>query len=163
MTKMKYTKEKLVARMLAARQVFDETLARVPEKEMQTPILHNGWLVKDMLGHLGFWEEQTIRRLGILRAGGTPEPVGDMDEVNEQALVEWRKLSLEVVRRHELEAYTRLVKLVRDATPDELFKPGHFAGAKDTAFVDWLAGNTWEHYDEHLPELVAWLDGAGRP
>ena len=158
MSDPEFTKDTLIARIQTAREAFDATLARVPEKEMQIPVLHDGWLVKDMLAHLGYWEERAVQRFKTLRAGETPAPVTDLDELNEQALVEGRMHSVEVVRRRELEAYVQLLNMVREASPDELFTPSYFAGAPQNAFVDWIAGNTWEHYDEHLPEVVAWLD-----
>ncbi len=153
-----YTKETLTAKILSGRKAFEETLARVPAHEMETPILHDGWSVKDVLGHLGFWEAQTVSRFNLLRAGGTPELVADMDALNAQALTDTRRLSLDEVRRQELEAYRQLLDIVQQASADELFKPGYFAWANGNAFMGWIAGNTWEHYEEHLPELTAWLE-----
>ncbi len=154
-----FTKETLATRIVVSRKAFEETLARVPAQELETPILHDGWSVKDVLGHLGFWEARTVSRFQQLRAGGTPEPIKDMDALNALALVDTRKHSLDEVRRREQEAYGQLLDLVQQASADELFKPAYFAGANGNAFVGWIAGNTWEHYEEHLPELTAWLTG----
>jgi hypothetical protein len=81
-----------------------------------------------------------------------------MDALNARVLSDSRQLSLEDVRRYEQESYHQLVDMVRNASSDELFKPGYFAWAKGNAFAAWIGGNTWEHYEEHLPDLIAWLE-----
>ena len=35
-------------------------------------------------------------------------------------------------------------------TEDDLFDPQRFPWTKGQPLVDWVAGNTWEHYTEHL-------------
>ena len=90
-------------------------------------------------------------------SGKTPEPVTDMDALNAQVLAESRRLSLDEVREREQAAYQALLDTVEAASHDEIFEPGYFAWAKGNAFVGWIEGNTWDHYAEHLPELVAWM------
>jgi hypothetical protein len=158
MSEQEWTKEKVLDKITSGRKAFEQTLARVPEQDMEAPVLHDGWSVKDVLGHLGFWEGLTASRFILLRAGGMPEPFGDMDAVNARVLADTRRLSLEEVRRDERESYGELLGLVQSASPDELVKPGYFAWANEHPFVNWIAGDTWEHYEEHLPELRAWLD-----
>ena len=69
MSELAWTKEELLAQIFTAREELEATLARVPERQMGAPILHDGWSVKDTLGHLGFWEELAIARFNLLRAG----------------------------------------------------------------------------------------------
>ena len=158
MSDLPSTQDELVARMLGGRQVLEVTLSRVAAQQMEAPLLHDGWSVKDMLGHLGYWEAQIVARFATLQAGKQPEPVTELDAVNAQALSAWRRLSLAEVRHREQDAYERLLDLARQASSDELFGPGHFPGGDQNPFVLSIANNTWEHYAEHLPELSAWLD-----
>jgi hypothetical protein len=158
MSEPKSRKEDLLARIVSGRQALEQTLARIPEKDLEAPILHDGWSVKDTLGHLAYWEGTLVSRLNTLRAGGTPEPLGDMDARNARTLANTRLLPLEEVRRSEQKTYRQLLDLLQHASPDELFTPGHFAGANGNAFEAWIGGETWDHYEEHLPELNAWMD-----
>jgi hypothetical protein len=159
MNDQEFSKQNLLAKISAGRDEFETTLARVPEQETQTPILHDGWSVQDVLGHLVFWEESVVSRLNILRAGQRPDPVVDIDALNAQILADFHRLPLDEVRRREREAYRQILAMVESATDEELFEPGYFSGTNDNPFIAWIAGNTWGHYEEHLPELQAWLDG----
>jgi hypothetical protein len=158
MSKPEFTKETLTAKILSGRQAFEEILARVPEKDMEAPVLHDGWSVKDVLGHLGLWESLTVSRFNLLRAGHVPEPVRYLDVLNARVLADLRLVSLEEVCRREQESYQQLLDMIQNASDDELFKPGYFAGANGNSFAAWIPGNTWEHYQEHLPEILVWLD-----
>ena len=153
-----FTKENLLARILGGRVAFDETLARLSEEQMQAQILHDDWSVKDMLGHIAFWQELMTARFYALRAGQTPDPVIDMDALNARILNDFRHLTLEEVRDREQAAYQQVLDMLESATDDELFNPDHFEWANGNPFVGWIAGNTWEHYAEHLPEVQIWLN-----
>jgi len=162
MSELPFTKKTLLDAMTAGRREFDEVLARIAPDQMETPVLHDGWSVKDMLGHVGYWEAEIVARFATLRAGGKPEPVTDLDSMNARALDDWRRLSVAETRKREREAYDGLLGIARDASTGELFDPGHFAEATQNPFALSIANNTWGHYAEHLPELTAWLDGGGR-
>src|SRR5512140_2451619 len=109
MSEPEFTKQSLADRIMSARQAFEETLMRVPAHQMETPILHDGWSVKDVLGHLGFWEARTLARFADLRAGTPPEPITDMDALNATVLADTRRLPLAEVRRQEGQAYRALL------------------------------------------------------
>ena len=59
------------------------------------------WSAKDMLAHLYAWKVRYANNLDILQAGGTPDPVDDIDQTNaaiyaehqhktwDEALTEW--------------------------------------------------------------------------
>lgn len=152
------TKQSIMSQLLSAREKLETALTGVPEKQMQEPILHDGWSVQDMLGHITFWEERAVDNFASLRAGLTPDPITDMDAINARTLSEFRHFSLEEVRQREQVAYQHVLDMLESASEAELFDPQHFAWTNGNPFVAWIAGDTWDHYDEHLPELQTWLD-----
>jgi len=153
-----FTKESLLAQIVAGRDGLERALARIPEAKMNIPALHDGWSVQDVLGHLAFWQESLVSRFNMFRAGQQFGPIKDIDTINAQSLGDFRSLPLEEVRRRERESYQQVLAMIEDATPQELFEPGYFPGANDAPFSAWIPGDTWEHYEEHLPELLIWLD-----
>lgn len=152
------TKEDILNLLLSTREKLEAALARVPEEQMQSPILHDGWSVQDMLGHITFWEERAVDNFASLQAGLTPDPITDMDAINARTLSEFRRFSLEEVRLREQVAYQHVLDMLESASEDELVNPNHFDWTNGNPFVAWIAGDTWDHYTEHLPELQAWLD-----
>ena len=122
------------------------------------------WAVKDHLVHLAVWE---LSLLGLLNgedrltAMGVPGTAGDTDEINEAVWLKHRHDSVEQVLefwRKSHEALMRRLGELGDADlrrsynhyqPNDPRDPGD-----DRPVVDWVAGNTYEHYDEH----ATWID-----
>jgi hypothetical protein len=120
-------------------------------------ILHGEWSVKDLLGHLGFWENRAADLFALLKEGQEPEPFKDIDSLNTQAVSDMRKLSLVDVRVFEKTAYKKILAVLFDATDSELFDTDHFAWTGGRPFEEIISNNTCDHFDEHTPELIAWL------
>ena len=150
-------KQELTAKILSGREQLDAALSHIDEERMPLIILHGEWSVKDLIGHLGFWEESVVLLLGNLRAGKTPEPIADIDALNARVLSISRKQSLSEVRRHEKTAYQKILALIKDANDKELFNPTYFAWTEGRPFENYISDNTYGHYEEHLPEVLAWL------
>jgi hypothetical protein len=150
-------KQELMAKILSGRAQLDAALSRVDEERMPLIVLHGEWSVKDLIGHLGFWENRVVTLFNTLRAGKIPEPAPDLDVINARVLTDSRKQSLAEVRRQERNAYQKLVALVKDATDRELFDPAHFPWTEGRPFETFISDNSYGHYEEHLPELTAWL------
>jgi hypothetical protein len=150
-------KQELTKKILDSRKQLDAAVAQISDERMSLVILHGEWSVRDLIGHLGFWENWGASLFATLRAGGTPESIQDMDAINAQALSEMRTLSLANVRRLEKSAYQKVLALLNEASDAELFEPDHFAWTQGRSFGELISDITWAHYDEHFPELLAWL------
>jgi len=150
-------KQELMDKILASRAQLEEELGQISNERMTMIILHGEWSVKDLIGHLGFWESRIAALFPLLQAGKTPEPFRDIDALNIQAVDEMRTLTLADVRRLEKSAYQKILALIKEASDPELFDPDHFAWTEGRCFEEIISDNTWGHYEEHLPELQAWL------
>ncbi len=150
-------KVELNEKIVEGRRLLDTAVAKISDERMDRVILHGEWSVKDMLGHLGFWEERVVNLFEVLHSGSIPEPMADMNALNDQAVIDYRKLELAEVREAELGAFQRVLTVVERASEVELFNPGYFAWAEGRAFYEFIEDNTCGHYEEHLIELTAWL------
>jgi hypothetical protein len=149
-------KPTLLARITSGRAQLDAALARVDEERMPLIVLHGKWSVKDLIGHLAYWENHVSELFNTLRAGKTPEPF-ELDPLNAQILAEARRQSLTKILKQEKSAYQHILALIREASDQELFDPAHFPGTDGRPFENFISANTYEHYEEHLPEVSAWL------
>lgn len=150
-------KHELTAKLLSERTRLDAALSRIDEERMPLIILYGEWSVKDLIGHLGYWENTVITLFNTLRAGNNPEPFPELDAINARVLADSRKQSLSEVQRQEKAAYQKILALIENATDHELFDSTHFAWTKGQPFEQYIADNTFGHYEEHLPELLTWL------
>lgn len=107
---------------------------------------HEGWSVKDMLGHLGTWLAEAGVALERIRAGTYRRDEIDIDELNRSFLTAMTDVPFDVVRIQAWSARTMLRR--------EYFSlpPGPTGAA---AWWVWKAGP--DHYAEHLPRLREWV------
>lgn len=153
-------KEALVSKMVAARAVWQTAVDRVPADKREVMELGNGWSVKDLLAHIGFWEDRAAAIFRTLLAGEEPHFWhGDetIDKLNADVYAQNHPLSWTAVVAAEQQAYDGLLALVQNATEEDLYDPLRFEWLHERPFVGWIKGNTIEHYEEHVGELNDWL------
>jgi len=153
------TKTELLEQMRTGRSQLEAALAQLRDDQMTVPGLDNDWSVKDLLGHIGWWEQRIVTIFQTLRRGDTPDGIANesVDDVNANVYAENQARSLSDVRRNEQQAYQELLRLVEVATEADLFHAQRFAWTQGKPFVNWIADNTYGHYDEHLPALRQWI------
>ncbi len=147
-------KTELLAHIRSGRAQFESVLASFSDDQLLVPNLHGDWSIKDLIAHIGFWEQHTAKRFSALLRGVKP-PDGSLtiDELNAQVYAQNRHKPLTEVRLAEQAAYEQLLLLVENATADDLFNPRRFAWTDGKPFAEWIENNTYGHYEEHLADL----------
>ena len=148
-------KVELLARIQSGRAQFENALAQFSDEQLLAPNLHGGWSIKDLIAHIGFWEQHTAMRFSaLLRGAKLPEDTLTVDELNAQVYAQNRHKSLAEVRLAEQAAYEQLLLLVKNTLDDALFNPKRFAWTEGKPFAEWIEANTYGHYEEHLADFV---------
>ena len=144
----------LLARIRSGRARFESVLAQFSDDQLLAPNLHDGWSIKDLIAHLGFWEQHTARRFSaLLRGVAPPDESLTLDELNAQVYAQNRHKPLVEVRLEEQAAYEQLLLLVENAMDEDLFNAQRFAWTGGKPFAEWIEGNTYGHYEEHRADL----------
>ncbi len=153
-------KQELLAEMQAGRARLEGVLAKLSEQEMQVPALFDAWTIKDWLGHLEYWERRAAEIYLALRDGKQVPLSGyaTVDELNNSVYAANRDRPLADVRRDEENAYHSLVVMVENAPEADMSNPQRFAWTNGQPFSEWIAGNSYGHYEEHWPDLLSWLN-----
>jgi len=151
------TKAELLRRVREGRARLEAAMAEVPAGRLSEPILDNEWSFKDLMAHIGFWERRAHELLSTLQRGETPTPLEEasIDDLNARVFLENQKYALDEVLRDEREAYADLLALVERSDDADLFDPYRFPWTNGRPFADWIEGNTYGHYEEHLEQLAA--------
>jgi uncharacterized protein (TIGR03083 family) len=137
----------LLETIQAAYDRLDATLASLSDEQMTRPGGGGGeWTVKDTLAHLTWWERYTVRRLN-----GAPQLIRDgedgntiLDDTNSRVYEKNRHKALAAVLAEFSEAFQQIRAAV-EALPDERIADENTQGL--------IAGNTFDHYDEHLQTI----------
>ncbi len=150
----------LLTLVTESRARLDATLAQVADTRTTDISLYNAWSVKDLLAHIGWWEQRATDILTTLCSGGAPGDAvefGDVNAVNARTYAQNHDRSLTDVRESERAAYMALLSLVEKTPDGDLFDDKRFAWTGGRPLFTWVVWNTYEHYDEHLIELRAWI------
>jgi hypothetical protein len=115
------------------------------ELTMEGPV--GRWSVKDVMAHLGRWEEICLAELQKhLHGEQSTQDYRDALPYNDQWESELQSLSLqESIEKFET-AHYRLFGLLSSLTPEQW--NGYVRA--------WVQGSTWHHFEEHGEQIRAW-------
>ncbi|MDP8904300.1 MAG: ClbS/DfsB family four-helix bundle protein [Chloroflexota bacterium] len=125
---------------------FSEAINRLPGERLGEQI-GDGWTRKQMLGHIAAWHELTIERLVAFMADGQVHRLQEDDDVVNARVARRSdgRTAGEVVDAVET-TFRRLRRQVAFLTDEQLAAHDGWAAAV-------IAGNTYEHYAEHIRDL----------
>ena len=120
----------------------------------------DGWAVKDHLVHVAAWEHSLLALLdGSDRAAamGVGPEVSETDSINAAVWSLHREKTPEQALAYFRQAHALLMKLLGGMSDADLKLPyNHYQPhdprdpSDDRPALDWVAGNTYEHYAEHM-------------
>lgn len=145
--------EKLLTRVDAAWAAFRESYAGLSDARMTEPGVMGDWSVKDVLAHVTTWEEEALKHLPTIIAGGRPPRYaaqGGIDAFNARMAEQKRGLSLADARRHLDETHRRLIDFIQGIPEDQL--------AGDSRCRRRLRLDTYGHYPLHDEAIRTWRE-----
>ena len=84
-------KQEMLGKLAREWDALLEIVCRVPEGTMDAPGVGGSWSVKDVLGHITVWEEETIKAGDAGRKGLDLPSYGDTDEWNERDVIKLQR------------------------------------------------------------------------
>lgn len=141
------TVREMLRRVDAAWPVFRASAARFPSERMDEHLTEDGWTRKQMLAHIAVWHDLTTERLGKLILSGKPVTLTDQpDAINARAArTAIGKTAGEVLGDID-GTFNRLRRQVQRLTDKQLVAHDYWA-------AQIIAGNTFEHYAEHMADV----------
>ena len=130
-----------------------DSIEGLPDDVTVQPGVVGDWSVKDVMGHITTWEEETLKALALMANGERPPRYGDINAFNARESSHKQGLSLKEIRRQLQETHHRLRAYVA-AVPERLI-------ATDTPFRRRLRMDTYSHYSEHYPQILSWRRSRG--
>ena len=143
--------DKLLKRIEIEWAALKESYAGLPDARLTEPGVAGDWSVKEMLAHVTTWEEEALKHLPLIIAGGRPPryvTYGGIDAFNAQMTEQKRSLSLaELVRRLD-ETHGRLIAFIESKPGDQF--------TRETRARRRLRLDTYSHYPLHSEMIRAW-------
>jgi uncharacterized protein (TIGR03083 family) len=145
----------LLAAIDAEWQALHAAIGGLSAEQMTAPG-EGGWSIKDNLAHVAEWEQFLLRvilgdtsRDDFFQPTTRALPFGDTDAMNAVLYERNRGRALDDVLAGLRRSHEQVVAKV-EATPfASLLKPMFADRPADGPVLDWVAGNTYDHYREH--------------
>lgn len=137
-----------------------ELVSSLSEEQVTTPGVNGAWSVKDNLAHLTVWQNYTLASLRAIPTGQKPDAFAPgletEDEKNEHFYQQNKDRSLKEVLADLQEGYQGVLDALGGLSEQSLNEP--FPWSKQGNVVwESIAGNTYEHYEEHRANVLHWL------
>lgn len=148
----------LLEKMNAGYRAFENLLAPLSEEQLTTPSVNGTWSIKDNIAHLSQWHKRTINMLQAVKGGvSLPDPTPGMSEqeINEMFYQQNHARSLQDVQAEFRATFQQFVDSIHALSNEELNKPQEWL--ENRPVVLWIAGNSYDHYQEHAAIIEAWL------
>lgn len=158
------TVDQLLTRIRIAWDDLNSFLSYLSAEQLTTPTDAGGWTVKDHVIHLAVWEDgirALLQKQSRREAMGISEDLwgnGSADDYNAVIQSRYKDMLLDEVITVSGDIHQRLVDTIRSMSNGDLQRPyNHYApdSDRDAPVLNWIAGNTFGHYEEHLPWIRA--------
>ena len=145
-------RQQLLNRLDIAWVAFQASYAGLSSSRLTEPGVVGDWSVKDIIAHVTWWEEEALRHLPLIMAGGRPPrysvTYGGIDAFNAMMAERKRDVPLSDVLTQQHDTHQRLIDFV-ESVPEE-----HFT--RDTRFRRRLRLDTSSHYPIHTKAIREW-------
>lgn len=158
-------KTQFITTLTATRAAWEALLAQVEAGQMLQPGAAGKWSVNDMIAHIT-WNEQEILPIIQTHAVGGDAGLWDLseEERNEHVYHQYRDVPLSTILANAQQSYGQVLEAAQALSDEDLNQPGCFAGMP-ADWVPWrlFAGCSFQHYQDHMPSIRAWLAHCQEP
>jgi hypothetical protein len=160
------SKAELLARIHAAHQQLEARVARLTPAQLAEPNIHGEWAIKDDLAHVSWWEQRMINILesalrgeksaSLAQSGETIEAA--VDRTNEQIFAASRSRTVEDILVERKQSFAKVIAMIEALPEADIADPSRIDAVLGSSFLQLIAGDTYEHYEEHGEIIQRWLE-----
>jgi len=141
---------------------LEAILAPLDEAQMTKIGVIGDWSIKDILAHITAWQDRLLAWLHAAKHNEEPTISGpdseeEMDRLNEQFYKENKSRPLADVLGDFRSSYLQIVEAVQAMPEEDLIDSHRFAWLNGDSLRQLVAGDTYDHYEEHRQQIEEWL------
>jgi len=158
------SKTALLERINSSYAALEQTIGQLSDAQLITPI-DGSWSAKDILAHIAAWERVTIHfHVGkrpfeqVTQLPDVPYATTPVDQINEAFYERDRDLPLAQVLQSFRSSHQQLLAMLDSMSEADLFTSYTPAGRDSGQLIEWIIGDSYDHYDEHRATLERLLN-----
>ncbi|MSQ13750.1 MAG: DinB family protein [Dehalococcoidia bacterium] len=140
------TKADILKQIQDARAALRKVVEAIPAAKLEQPGTEGTWAVRDVLGHIATWDEESVSRVRKLVVGAKPN--ASPSDFNEREVQLQRKLTTKAVQDLFVKNHEQAVAYLRGLPAEALQHPD---------VEKQVMGCMAHHYQEHAEHLRVWL------
>jgi hypothetical protein len=154
--------------LLALKEQFnrwEELLATKSEEQITTPQLSSSWSIKDVIAHVGAWQQRAVARFEAATLNREPEFPSwsaildsDAEDATDQANASiydaYREQPWSTIHPNWREGFLRVLELAEAISEKDLLDAGRYPWLKGYSLAFMLLAS-YDHHQAHLDELLA--------
>jgi hypothetical protein len=150
-------KQQLIKRLEKEWEALLESYTGLSDYELTNPGVMGDWTFKDTIAHVTWWEEEALKHLPTILAGGKPSRYsvlyGGIDAFNALMTEQKKTLSLSEVLQQRDDTHRRLIGFIQSVPEDQCIR--------ETRFRHRLRLDTYSHYRKHAETIRKWRKELG--
>lgn len=163
-------KATLIDNIRTKQTAMEQALEMLNEQQMTTPGVVGAWSIKDVVAHISAWERIALGRLQAAAKNEMPavswapgEPTftelsnTDVDSINNEFYQHNKDRPLQDVLAEFHTLALRIVNALQELSDDVLTDAQRFTWTFGRPLWRFVPGDSYEHVNEHLAEIQAWL------
>ena len=152
------TVKQLIDIFQSERSNWEALLEQIDQDRLTLPGVAGEWSVKDIIAHITWFEREMIGMIKDHAMEGSDLWNLPTDERNKAIYEEYRELSLSQATEESAQVFQQLQDLLPTLSDEDLTSPENFLHMPhEWQPVDIIAQNTYEHYQQHIPDLERWI------
>lgn len=158
------TKDELIKQIETEWDNLQAALDGLTEEQMHQPGVVGEWSIKDILAHITAWQTRLIATLFKVEKGFTPDTTegGEtVDQLNEKFYQEMKDRSFDQVWDDLDASYHQILGRLKGWKEKDLCDAKRFKWMNGQPFVEYVAGDSYEHYAEHAAQIREWRKTTG--
>ena len=141
---------------------LEEILTTLDKTQYFTEGVIPGWSIKDILAHIASWHHRLLIWLDAAVRNeeptiSGPDSVEEMDALNAQFYQENKSRPLDEVLIDFRTTHQQIIDIVQAMPEEDMISPHRFAWSQGKPLWHLIAGDTFEHYQEHVAQIQEWL------
>ncbi len=155
-------KTSILKEMSTSYAALEEILTSLDKTQYFTEGVIPGWSIKDILAHIASWQHRLLRWLNAAARNEEPDISGpnnveEMDALNAQFYQENKHLPLDEVLIDFRITHQQILSIAQAIPEEDLLNPNRFSWTQGKPLWKSIAGDTYEHYQEHIEQIQEWL------
>jgi tetratricopeptide (TPR) repeat protein len=148
-------KEKLIDLLESTGREEQTYITSLTEAQRSATGTPEQWSSKDILVHIGFWENQLANRLSAALKNEEEHPAGDYQKVNEEIFEQHRFDTWEQVIDYSTQANNALIEVTQALSDDQLTSIDLLESQQNQPIWKRIVGNGHTHPLLHLAQCFA--------